>query len=100
MVSAYGRFVISYNGEVYNYQPIAAELAASGHKFRGHSDTEVMLEAVAVNGIEPTLKRLVGMFAIALWDRRERTLTSCATGSASSRSIGRSSAICFCSARS
>ncbi|MGB6566303.1 MAG: asparagine synthase (glutamine-hydrolyzing), partial [Xanthobacteraceae bacterium] len=75
MVSADGRFVISYNGEVYSYQSIAAELAASGHKFRGHSDTEVMVESFAVNGIEPTLKRLIGMFAIALWDRRERTLT-------------------------
>ncbi len=74
MVSADGRFVISYNGEVYSYQPIAAELAAGGHKFRGHSDTEVMVESFAVNGIEPTLKRLIGMFAIALWDRRERTL--------------------------
>jgi asparagine synthase (glutamine-hydrolysing) len=75
MLSADGRFVISYNGEVYSYQPIAAELAASGHKFRGHSDTEIMLESFAVNGIEPTLKRMIGMFAIALWDRRERTLT-------------------------
>ena len=75
MVSADGRFVITYNGEVYSYQPIAAELAARGHKFRGHSDTEVILESFAANGIEPTLKRMIGMFAIALWDRRERTLT-------------------------
>ena len=75
MVSADGRFIVTYNGEIYNYQPIASELAASGHKFRGHSDTEVMVESFAVNGIEPTLKRLIGMFAIALWDRRERTLT-------------------------
>ena len=75
MVSADERFVISYNGEVYSYQPIAAELAASGRKFRGHSDTEVILESFAANGIEPTLKRMIGMFAIALWDRRERTLT-------------------------
>ena len=75
MVSADGRFVISYNGEVYSHQPIAAELAASGHKFRGHSDTEAILESFAANGIEPTLKRMIGMFAIALWDRRERTLT-------------------------
>ncbi len=75
MLSADGRFVMSYNGEVYSYQPIAAELAASGHKFRGHCDTEVILESFAANGIEPTLKRMIGMFAIALWDRRERTLT-------------------------
>jgi asparagine synthase (glutamine-hydrolysing) len=75
MISADGRFVIIYNGEVYSYQPIAAELAASGLKFRGHSDTEVILNSFAVNGTEATLKRMIGMFAIALWDRRDRTLT-------------------------
>ena len=75
MISADERFVIIYNGEVYSYQPIAAELAASGLKFRGHSDTEVILNSFAVNGIEATLKRMIGMFAIALWDRRDRTLT-------------------------
>ncbi|MGB6758254.1 MAG: asparagine synthase (glutamine-hydrolyzing) [Xanthobacteraceae bacterium] len=75
MLSADGRYVISYNGEVYSFRPIADELAARGHKFRGHSDTEVILESFAVNGIEATLKRMIGMFAIALWDRRDRTLT-------------------------
>ena len=75
MLSADERYVISYNGEVYSFQPIAAELAARGHKFRGHSDTEVILESFAVNGIEATLKRMIGMFAIALWDRRDRALT-------------------------
>ncbi len=75
MVSANERYVITYNGEVYSFQPIAAELAARGHKFRGHSDTEVILESFAVSGIEATLKRMIGMFAIALWDRRDRTLT-------------------------
>jgi len=75
MVAADERFVITYNGEVYSYQPIAAELTARGHNFRGHSDTEVILESFAANGIAPTLKRMIGMFAIALWDRRERTLT-------------------------
>ena len=75
MLSADGRYVISYNGEVYSFQPIADELTARGHKFRGHSDTEVILESFAVNGIEATLKRMIGMFAIALWDRRDRTLT-------------------------
>jgi asparagine synthase (glutamine-hydrolysing) len=74
MISDDGRFVIIYNGEVYSHQPIAAELTARGHKFRGHSDTEVILNSFAANGIEPTLKRMIGMFAIALWDRRERTL--------------------------
>ncbi|HUC48656.1 MAG TPA: asparagine synthase (glutamine-hydrolyzing) [Xanthobacteraceae bacterium] len=75
MLSANERYVICYNGEVYSFQPIAAELAARGHNFRGHSDTEVILESFAVNGIEATLKRMIGMFAIALWDRRDRTLT-------------------------
>ena len=75
MVCADGRFVITYNGEVYSHQPLGAELAQRGCKFRGHSDTEIILEAFAANGIEPTLKRMIGMFAIALWDRRERTLT-------------------------
>ena len=74
MISADGRFVIIYNGEVYSHQPIAAELAARGHQFRGHSDTEVIVNAFAQAGIEPTLKRMIGMFAIALWDRRERSL--------------------------
>src|SRR5262249_1304240 len=69
MISADGRYVIIYNGEVYSHQPIAAELAARGHHFRGHSDTEVILNSFAENGIEPTLKRMIGMFAIALWDR-------------------------------
>ena len=75
MVSADERFVISYNGEVYSYQPVAAEFAARGQKFRGHSDTEVMLESFAAKGVETTLQWMIGMFAIALWDRRERTLT-------------------------
>src|SRR5215467_13527523 len=74
MISADGRFVIIYNGEVYSHQPIAAELAARGHHFQGHSDTEVIVNAFAQDGIEPTLKRMIGMFAIALWDRRERSL--------------------------
>jgi len=75
MVSADDRFIITYNGEVYSHQPIAAELAARGHRFRGYSDTEVIIESFAANGIEQTIARLIGMFAIALWDRRERTLT-------------------------
>src|SRR5271170_4354027 len=55
MVSADERFVISYNGEVYSYQPIAAEFAARGHKFRGHSDTEAILESFAADGVDGTL---------------------------------------------
>ena len=75
MVSACGRFVIVYNGEVYSHEEMRPELTARGVRFCGHSDTEVILEAIAAWGIEATVKRLIGMFAIALWDRRERTLT-------------------------
>jgi asparagine synthase (glutamine-hydrolysing) len=75
MVSASGRFIISYNGEVYNAAELRPELEARGIKFRGHSDTEVILEGCAAWGVEATLRRLIGMFAIALWDRRDRVLT-------------------------
>lgn len=75
MVSASGRYVISYNGEIYSQDEIAKDLVARGVAFRGHSDTEVMLESFAAYGIAPTLERLIGMFAIALWDRETRTLT-------------------------
>lgn len=75
MISADGRFIIIYNGEVYNHEELRPELSARGINWRGHSDTEVMLEAFAAFGVEATVKRLIGMFTIALWDRRERTLT-------------------------
>jgi asparagine synthase (glutamine-hydrolysing) len=75
MVSSDGRYVITYNGEIYNHEEIRPDLAARGVKFRGHSDTEVMLEAFSAYGIEATIKRLIGMFTIGIWDRRERTLT-------------------------
>ena len=75
MVSSDGRYVIIFNGEIYNFQDLRPEVEARGVKLRGHSDTEVMLEAFALFGIEATVKRLIGMFAIAVWDRRERTLT-------------------------
>lgn len=74
MISACGRFVIAYNGEVYNFEEIRAELQALGRSFRGRSDTEVILEACAHWGIDRVLPRLIGMFAIALWDRDERLL--------------------------
>jgi asparagine synthase (glutamine-hydrolysing) len=74
MVSSCGRFVISYNGEVYNADELRPELEAAGRRFRGYSDTEAIVEGAAVWGVEATIKRLIGMFAIALWDRRERTL--------------------------
>ncbi len=75
MVSACGRYLITYNGEIYNFPALRAELEAHGHAFRGHSDTEVLLAALALWGVNATLGRLNGMFAFALWDRQQRTLT-------------------------
>jgi asparagine synthase (glutamine-hydrolysing) len=75
MVSLNERFVISYNGEVYNARELAAELRESGIALRGHSDTEVILECCSLWGIENCVPRLNGMFAFAIWDRQQRTLT-------------------------
>jgi asparagine synthase (glutamine-hydrolysing) len=76
MTSADGRYVIIFNGEVYSFQEIRKDLEAHGVTlFRGHSDTEVILESIALFGLDATLKRMIGMFAIALWDKKERTLT-------------------------
>jgi asparagine synthase (glutamine-hydrolysing) len=74
MLSADGRYVLSFNGEIYNFGKLRAELETMGHPFRGHSDTEVMLAAICQWGLEAAVKRFVGMFAFGLWDRRERTL--------------------------
>jgi asparagine synthase (glutamine-hydrolysing) len=75
MISANGRFVIVFNGEVYNFAELRAELESNGVAFRSQSDTEVVVEACAYWGFLPTLRRLNGMFAIALWDRETRSLS-------------------------
>ncbi|MBX6393565.1 MAG: asparagine synthetase B, partial [Burkholderiales bacterium] len=92
MVSDSGRYVIAFNGEIYNHRELRAALegvpkvtpasadgvrracGASGG-WRGHSDTETLLAAIETWGIEQALQRCVGMFALALWDRQARTLT-------------------------
>ncbi len=75
MLSACGRFALSYNGEVYNAGELRAELERKGHTFRGHSDTEVMTEGFAEWGVCATVERFIGMFAFAAFDRKTRILS-------------------------
>jgi asparagine synthase (glutamine-hydrolysing) len=74
MVSADGRWVACYNGECYNAPELRADLPGGGKNLRGHCDTEVVVEAVAAWGLQDALARINGMFALALWDRRDRAL--------------------------
>lgn len=74
MASADGRWVVAFNGEIYNHGALRGQLRALGHGFRGHSDTEVLLAALAQWGVEAALERSNGMLALAAWDRRDRVL--------------------------
>lgn len=77
MTSVSGRYVLVFNGEIYNHLRLRAELARSGRlpAYRGQSDTETLLAGFEVWGIESTVQRALGMFAFAVWDRDTRTLT-------------------------
>jgi len=80
MQDASGRYVLIYNGEIYNHAALRAEIGAAAEAagapiaWRGHSDTEVLLACIDRWGLEATLERAAGMFALALWDRRDRVL--------------------------
>jgi asparagine synthase (glutamine-hydrolysing) len=73
MVAAGGRYVLAFNGEIYNHLKLRAELDCLA--WRGHSDTETLLAGFEAWGVEATLQRAIGMFAFALWDRELRVLT-------------------------
>ena len=74
MISASGASVLSYNGEVYNPEELRPDIETLGIRLRGHSDTELLVEAFEAWGVVAAAKRLVGMFALAWWDGRTRTL--------------------------
>lgn len=74
MESQDGRFIIVFNGEIYNFQALRQQLEATGEQFVGHSDTEVLLRLYQRRGLEACLAQLRGMFAFAIWDRQEKTL--------------------------
>lgn len=75
MQSSCGRFWIVFNGEIYNHGDLRTQLESQSHTFRGHSDTETLLAGIADWGLKRTIEQCIGMFAIAVWDTRQRTLS-------------------------
>lgn len=75
MESACGRYEIVFNGEIYNHAELRKELASKNISFRGHSDTETLLAGIAEWGLQSTIERCIGMFALAVWDRQRKTLS-------------------------
>ena len=77
MPSASGRFIISFNGEIYNHLEMRTRLqeSSSAPNWRGHSDTETLLAGFEAWGIEATVQKTIGMFAFAVWDKHSRSLT-------------------------
>jgi asparagine synthase (glutamine-hydrolysing) len=74
MISGDSRYVLVFNGEIYNFLEIKKKLEQLGHSFRGHSDTEIMLASFCEWGLQSAIQQFNGMFAFALWDRQERIL--------------------------
>jgi asparagine synthase (glutamine-hydrolysing) len=75
MTSSAGRYVLTYNGEIFNWQDLRAELPPPPGGYKGHSDTEIFLRGVEVWGLAETVRRLIGFFALGLWDRQLKRLT-------------------------
>ena len=76
MISNKGRYVLSFNGEIYNHKDLRYLIKEhlSFYPWRGHSDTETLLASIEIFGLEKTLNQCKGMFAFALWDKKEKTL--------------------------
>ncbi len=74
MHSTNGRYVLAYNGEIYNFQDLKKQLELNGYAFSSHSDTEVILSLITEHGLRKALSLMSGMFAFALWDKKEKKL--------------------------